>query len=570
MEHTVTTTAEQRRLAETAAGKADWQRWGTYVSDRAWRTVREDYSADGNAWDYFPHDHARSRAYRWNEDGLGGFCDRDQHVCLAVALWNECDPILKERLFGLSNREGNHGEDVKEYFFYLDTPTHSYARMLYKYPQVAFPYGELITENGRRSSHDPEYELFDALRDVFQQHRYFDVIVEYAKASVEDILCRIRIVNRGPEAAPIHVLPHLWYRNTWSWSHGTPRHTIRAVGPGAAHTRYSELGDRWWYVRSENGTQVELLFTENDTNTERLFHASNVTPYVKDGINDAVVLGQRERVNQRRGSKVAARVRAVVPPGESFSVQIRFCPSPKTRPFGGFDAAFDRRVREADEFYEAIHRPNLTDDERLVQRQAFAGLLWSKQFYHYDVHNWLTGDPAQPPPPPERWNGRNCDWALHFQNADVVLMPDKWEYPWYASWDLAFQAVVMAAIDPAFAKQQMTLLTLPRSQHPYGAIPAFEWDFNAVNPPVVAWAVWHIYQRDRLHSGRGDLKFLKAMFEPLVMMLGWWLNRKDSEGKGIFGGGFLGLDNIGIFDRDSPLPTGGSLELYMGWPNVAT
>jgi hypothetical protein len=452
-------TAEQRRLAQTAAGKADWQRWGTYVSDRAWGTVREDYSADGNAWEYFPHDHARSRAYRWNEDGLAGFCDRGQHLCLAVALWNERDPILKERLFGLSNREGNHGEDVKEYFFYLDnTPTHSYARMLYKYPQVPFPYSELVTENMRRGSHDPEHKLFDAIRDAFEQHRYFDVFIEYAKAGVEDVLCRVRAVNRGPEPAPIHILPHLWYRNTWSWSHGASRHTIFDAGPGVAHTRHPELGDRWWYVRTAAEARVvEFLFTENDTNTERLFDAPNPTAYVKDGIHDAVVLGRRERVNQTRGSKLAAHARAVVGPGESFTVQVRFCPVAEARPFAGFDATFERRMHEADEFYEAIHRPDHTGDERLVQRQAFAGLLWSKQFYHYDVHQWLTGDPAQPPPPPERRNGRNRDWALHFQNADIVLMPDKWEYPWYASWDLAFQAVVMAAIDPAFAKQHRHL-----------------------------------------------------------------------------------------------------------------
>jgi hypothetical protein len=555
------TTAEQRRLAETAAGKADWQRWGTYVSDRAWGTVREDYSADGNAWEYFPHDHARSRAYRWNEDGLAGFCDRDQHICLAVALWNERDPILKERMFGLSNREGNHGEDVKEYFFYLDnTPTHGHATMLYKYPQVAFPYDDLVAENLRRSSREPEYELFDSIGEAFTHQRYFDVFIEYAKAGAEDILCRIRAVNRGPEPAPIHILPHLWYRNTWSWGHGTPRHTIEAVGSGAARTQHPELGERWWYVCAENGVAPELLFTENETNAERVFGATNSNAHVKDGINDAVVLSRRDRVNLERGSKAAAHLRTVVQPGQTFTVQVRLCPLAKTKPFSGFDATFTKRLREADEFYECVHRPHLTVDERLVQRQALAGLLWSKQFYHYDIHHWLTGDPAQPPPPPERWNGRNRDWALHFFNADIVLMPDKWEYPWYASWDLAFQAVVMAAIDPAFAKQQMRLLTLPRSQHPYGAIPAFEWDFNAVNPPLVAWAVWQIYQIDRLQTGKGDLTFLKAMFEPLVLMLGWWLNRKDREGKGIFSGGFLGLDNIGVFDRDRPLPTGGSLE----------
>jgi hypothetical protein len=557
----VKTGAECRRLAEAAAGKADWQRWGTYVSDRAWGTVREDYSADGNAWEYFPHDHARSRAYRWNEDGLAGFCDRDQHLCLGVALWNESDPILKERLFGLSNGEGNHGEDVKEYYFYLDnTPTHSYARMLYKYPQVAFPYDDLVAENGRRGSREPEYELFEALEGVFRQQRYFDVFVEYAKEDVEDILCRIRVVNRGREAAPIHVLPHLWYRNTWSWSHAASRPTIEAVAPGVARTNHPVLGERWWHVRAVDGAQPTLLFAENDTNTERLFGSANSTRFVKDGINDAVVLGRRDRVSRERGSKAAAHLGALVEPGQSFTVEVRLAPALKATAFAGFNAAFARRMREADEFYGNVHRLHLTADERLVQRQALAGLLWSKQFYHYDVHHWLQGDPAQPSPPPERLTGRNHDWALHFQNADIVLMPDKWEYPWYASWDLAFQAVVMATIDPAFAKQQMRLLTLPRSQHPYGAIPAFEWDFDAVNPPVVAWAVWQIYQLERLRTGKGDVGFLKAMFEPLVLMLCWWMNRKDSEGKGIFNGGFLGLDNIGVFDRDQPLPTGGALE----------
>jgi mannosylglycerate hydrolase MGH1-like protein len=554
-------TSEQQRLADTAAGRGDWQRWGTYVSDRAWGTVREDYSADGNAWDYFPHDHARSRAYRWNEDGIAGFCDRDQILCMGLALWNGRDPILKERMFGLSNTEGNHGEDVKEYFFYLDnTPTHSYARMLYKYPQVAFPYADLVMENGRRGSEGPEYELIDAVGDAFKEGRYFDVFVEYAKSGIEDIACRIRVVNRSKEAAAIHVLPHLWYRNTWSWTHGAHKPSIHATRPGAARTEHPDLGARWWYVRAEDGTKPVMLFTENDTNVERLYGTPNVGLHVKDGINDAVVSGLRERVDEEKGSKAAAHLYAMVGAGESFTVQIKLASEEKVRPFAQFDALFARRIREADEFYEPVQAPHLSDDERRVQRQAYAGLLWSKQFYHYDVHRWLVGDPAQPAPPAERWRGRNRDWALHFHNADIVLMPDKWEYPWYASWDLAFQAVVMAAIDPAFAKGQMMLLAAPRSQHPYGTIPAFEWDFNAVNPPVVAWAVWQIYQLERQQRGTADVEFLKSMFNPLVMMLTWWLNRKDAEGKGIFGGGFLGLDNIGVFDREQPLPNGGLLE----------
>jgi hypothetical protein len=560
----MTTDAERRRLRETAAGTADWQRWGTYVADRAWGTVREDYSADGNAWDYFPHDHARSRAYRWNEDALAGFCDRAQHVCLGLALWNGRDPILKERLFGLSNREGNHGEDVKEYYFYLDnTPTHSYARMLYKYPQVAFPYDDLVAENGRRSGQEPEYELFDAIGAAFREHRYFDVLVDYAKHDAEDIVCRVRAVNRGPDPAELHLLPQLWYRNTWSWRHGAERYGIEAVGPRAAHTSHPALGERWWYVASDGG-DVELLFTENDTNAERLFGAPNPGAIVKDGINDAVVGGRRDRVNGERGSKVAAHVQAVVAPGEALTVYARLSPRPQTRPFAQSlaktDALFEERRAEADAFYDATHAPHLSADERLVQRQAFAGLLWSKQFYHFDVHHWLKGDPAQPPPPAERRYGRNRGWALHFHTADVVLMPDTWEYPWFASWDLAFHVVVMAAIDPAFAKQQLRLLIEPRLQHPYGAVPAFEWDFDAVNPPVLAWAVWQVYHLDRAATGVEDRDFLGGVFDSLLLMLGWWINRKDSEGQGIYGGGFLGLDNIGIFDRDRPLPTGGSLE----------
>src|SRR5262245_14929278 len=552
--------AERARLAETAAGRADWQRWGTYVSDRAWGTVREDYSHDGAAWDYFPHDHARSRAYRWNEDGIAGFCDRQQHICLAPAFWNERDAILKERMFGLSNAEGNHGEDVKEYFFYLDnTPTHSYARMLYKYPQVAFPYADLVAENRRRSQREPEYELFDAIGDAFRQQRYFDVVIEYAKIDDEDVLCRIRAINRYSAAAPVHVLPHLWYRNTWSWTHGAVRPVIRAAGDGCARTQHPRLGERWWYVRAETGGPPDLLFTENDTNVERLYGAENPVPHVKDGINDAVVDGRIDRVSRTDGSKAAAHFRALVPPGDAFTVQVRLSPRAQREPFAEFDAILDRRQREADDFYGALAE-GLTADERLVQRQAFAGLLWSKQFYHFDVHRWLSGDPAQPAPPAGRQDGRNREWS-HIINEDVLLMPDKWEYPWYASWDLAFHAVVMAAIDPAFAKQQLLLLTLPRYQHPYGSIPAFEWDFGSVNPPVLAWAAWQIHQMDLAQRDDDeDVAFLESMFDSLVLMLGWWVNRKDAEGKGIFGGGFLGLDNIGVFDRDRPLPTGGSLE----------
>jgi hypothetical protein len=561
-------TAEHRRLAE--APSAGWHRWGTYLGERSWGTVREDYSRDGSAWQYFPHDHARSRAYRWSEDGIAGFCDSQQHLCLAVALWNEKDPILKERFFGLTNHEGNHGEDVKEYYFYLDnTPTHSYAKILYKYPQVAYPYETLLRENARRGTGDPEFELFDAIGEIFQQQRYFDVLIEYAKVTPEDVVCRISVTNRGPDTAPIRVLPHIWYRNTWAWDHDSSHHLLHHARAGAARTSHPELGARWWYVQGDDGTKPELLFTENNTNMERLFGVRNETPFVKDGINDAVVGGYHARVNKLQGSKAAAHVALLLDPGETRRIYVRLTPEKKSTPFLDCEEILDRRIREANEFYASIHAPHLNDDERLVQRQAFAGLLWSKQFYHYDGYRWLEGDPKHPSPPEDRRHGRNRDWS-HVYNADVILMPDKWEYPWFASWDLAFQCVVMAMIDTDFAKEQIKLLTTPRYQHPYGTIPAYEWDFNAVNPPVIAWAAWQVYQMERGKSGTGDVDFLAAVFQPLVMMLSWWLNRKDKEGKGIFGGGFLGLDNIGVFDRDQPLPTGGSLEQSDGTGWMAT
>jgi hypothetical protein len=552
---------ERDRLTGQGAGEGGWKRWGPYLSERAWGTVREDYSADGDAWNYFPHDHARSRAYRWNEDGLGGFCDDQQHLCLAVALWNEKDPILKERMFGLTNLQGNHGEDVKEYHFFLDgTPTHSYMKMLYKYPQVAYPYDDLVRGNGRRSQREPEYELFDALRDTFTANRYFDVFVEYAKAGPEDVLCRVTAVNRGPEAAPLHALPHLWYRNTWSWSWSdAPRPVIRAAGPGEAHTTHPALGERHWYVRSSDGGPVELLFTENDTNLERLYNAPNPGPYVKDGVNDAVVNGRAAAVNRRQGSKLAGHARAVVAPGAAWTVQVRFSPAALDKPFDDFDAVFARRVAEADAFYAAAQPPGLSADERLVQRQALAGLLWSKQFYHYDVYRWLVGDPAEPTPPAERWHGRNHAWKeLH--NADVLLMPDTWEYPWYASWDLAFHCVAIAHIDPECAKAQLRRMGHEWYQHASGQFPAYEWDFGDVNPPLLGWAAWRVYRIEQEQTGKGDLTFLKEAFQNDMLCFSFWVNRKDPTGKDVFGGGFLGMDNIGVFDRDRPLADGGQLE----------
>lgn len=556
----MTANAEKQRLTDHDAKQADWKRWGTYLSDRAWGTVREDYSADGDAWNYFPHGHARSRAYRWNEDGIGGFCDNKQHLCLAVAFWNEKDAILKERMFGLSNLQGNHGEDVKEYYFFLDgTPTHSYMRMVYKYPQVAYPYDELVAENGRRTQQQPEYELFDALQDTFLANRYFDVFIEYAKASPEDILCRITAHNRGSDAAPIHILPHFWYRNTWTWEVDQTREIIRSIGPGAASTTHEVLGDRYWYVRASDGQQVALLFTENETNFERIDNSTNSSPYVKDGIGRAVVEGQADAVNSKQGSKLAGHAHAIVPAGGQFSVEIRFSPQPLAKPFADFDATFAARIAECGAFYDELHPKNFSDDQQLVGQQAFAGLLWSKQYYHYDVWRWLKGDPTQPPPPESRWQGRNHTWKeLH--NADVILMPDTWEYPWYASWDLAFHCVAMSHIDPQFAKQQLRRLGYEWYQHANGQFPAYEWDFDDVNPPVTAWAAWRVYQIDRDIAGIADTDFLKQIFQNEMLNFSFWLNRKDSSGRDVFGGGFLGMDNIGVFDRDKPLPDGGQLE----------
>ena len=552
-------TAEHARMDDQASGRADWRRWGPYLAERAWGTVREDYSADGDAWRYFPHEHARSRAYRWNEDGIAGFSDLEQHVCLSVALWNERDPVLKERLFGLDNGQGNHGEDAKEYWFFRDgTPSHAWMEMLYKYPQVAYPYDLLVQENAARSQREPEFELFDALHEAFTANRYFDVSVAYAKANPEDLLCRITVHNRGPDPAPIHVLPHLWYRNTWSWHPGAPRPRIRALGEGAAWTEHEGIGERWWYVEASEG-DVPLLFTENDTNTERLFGTPNATPWVKDGIGDAVVGGLADRVRADEGSKVAGHARAVVEPGGTFTVRVRFCAEPREEPFADFDAMVERRAAEADAYWDAVHPESLGEDERLVQRQALAGLLWSKQFYHYDVYRWLRGDATQPPPPQERWQGRNRRWK-NLSNADVILMPDTWEYPWYASWDLAFHCVAIARIDPELAKEQLLRMGDVRYQHLSGQFPAYEWNFDDVNPPLLGWAAWQVYGIERDATGKADLAFLEAMYQSELLCYSFWVNRKDSNGRDIFGGGFLGMDNVGSFDRSQPLPNGAELE----------
>jgi hypothetical protein len=556
--------AEEQRLAEDAARQGNWKRWGPYLSERQWGTVREDYSPYGTAWDSFPHDHARSRAYRWGEDGIGGLSDRHQLVCFALALWNGRDPILKERLFGLTGREGNHGEDVKEYYFYLDsTPTHSYMRFLYKYPQAEFPYGRLVEENRRRGRDALEFELLDT--GVFGEDRYFDVFVEYAKASPEDILVNVRVVNRGPGAAELHLLPTIWFRNTWSWGADVRRPRLRAGdesdGARVIELEHESYGRRRLLCEGD----PELLFTENETNLRRLYGVDNPSPYVKDGINEYVVHGAREAVDPARvGSKAAAYYRLQVGAGETRSVRLRFTdssdlPVPAKALGAEFERIFAARRTEADEFYAGVIPPELSADARNVMRQAIAGLLWSKQFYHYDVSRWLHGDVQEPDPPRERLRGRNHEWG-HLYNADVISMPDKWEYPWYAAWDLAFHCVPLALVDAEFAKQQLILMLREWYMHPNGQLPAYEWAFGDVNPPVHAWAAWRVYKIEKKRRGAGDRRFLERVFHKLLLNFTWWVNRKDAEGNNVFQGGFLGLDNIGVFDRSAPLPTGGHLE----------
>jgi hypothetical protein len=557
-------TAEHRRLEECRRRTKHWRRWGPYVSDRAWGTVREDYSAGGTAWDYFPHDHARSRAYRWNEDGLAGISDRHQRICFALALWNGNDPILKERLFGLTGSEGNHGEDVKEYYFYLDsTPTHSYMRFLYKYPQAAFPYAQLVEENRRRGRDQAEFELIDT--GVFDDDRYFDVEVEYAKADVEDVLIRIHVTNRGPEPAPIDVLPTVWFRNIWSW-HSNPRKPSLQQAEGDAAVVALEdpmYGQRWLHCDSAaGGVDPELLFTENVTNTQRVFGYGDVK-YAKDAFHRYVIAGQPDAVNpEQRGTKAAARYSRIVAPGETVTLRLRLndrSPSGGEQFGPAFDGIVETREHEADEFYAAVLSPSLSEDAARVSRQALAGLLWSKQYYHYVVKDWLTGDSAQPAPPADRTRGRNHEWT-HVYNSDILLMPDKWEYPWFAAWDLAFHCVAVAVVDPDFAKEQLRLMLREWYMHPNGQLPAYEWAFADVNPPVHAWAALRVYQTEQQRTGNGDLGFLEAVFHKLLLNFTWWVNRKDAEGMNIFQGGFLGLDNIGVFDRSAPLPTGGHLE----------
>ena len=554
-------TREELRLQESQDRTAHWKRWGPYLAERQWGTVREDYSPHGTVWESFPHDHARSRAYRWGEDGIAGICDNHGRLCFALALWNGRDPILKERLFGLNGNEGNHGEDVKEYYFYLDsTPTHSYMKYLYRYPQAEFPYAALVNESRRRNRRAPEFELIDA--GVFEGDRYFDVLVEYAKAAPDDVLVRITATNRGPESAELHLLPTLWYRNTWSWDAGGPeRPTLRAAdtagGFEVIEGDHASLGARWLYCEGA----PELLFTENDTNVERLYGRPNARPYVKDSINARVVEGRKDAVNPESvGTKAAAYYRHTLAPGRSAVMRLRLSHTPIPGDAFGkeFDVVFGQRMQEAERFYETVIPKKLSDDARNVMRQAFAGLLWSKQFYHYDVRRWLEGDPASLPPA-GRLDGRNREWR-HLYNEDVISMPDKWEYPWYAAWDLAFHTIPLALVDPDFAKAQLILFLREWYMHPNGQIPAYEWSFGDVNPPVHAWAALRVYRIERRLRGRGDREFLEKVFHKLLLNFTWWVNRKDAGGRNVFQGGFLGLDNIGVFDRSAPLPTGDRLE----------
>jgi hypothetical protein len=539
------------------AQRAQWRRWGPYLSERQWGTVREDYSEQGTAWEYFPHDHARSRAYRWGEDGIAGFGDDKLHWCLSLALWNGRDSILKERLFGLTNDQGNHGEDVKELYFYVDgVPSHSYMRMLYKYPHVAFPYDDLVAENARRGADQPEYEVLDT--GVFDDNRYFDVHVEYAKNTPDEIVMRVTVENRCVDAATIDVLPQVWARNTWSWQPTPARPELRAQ-EAAGQLRATHPHMPPMLVTSPGEGAMRWLFCENETNVRRLFGNDGAGPF-KDGFNDYLVNDDRNAARHDSGTRAAAHRRLHVPPLGRAVVYLHMRPQDAAAMSAdACDALIAQRRAEADAFYEVLQRGCRCEDERNVQRQALAGMLWSKQFYQFDVKRWLDGDPSQPAPPAQRRRGRNADWR-HLWNCDIISMPDKWEYPWYASWDLAFHAVAFALIDPDFAKQQLLLLVSDRYMHPNGQLPAYEWAFGDANPPVHAWATWQVYIMDRAISGKGDQQFLETIFHKLLLNFSWWVNRKDSEGRNIFQGGFLGLDNIGIFDRSSPLPTGGRID----------
>ncbi|QDA58621.1 MGH1-like glycoside hydrolase domain-containing protein [Hymenobacter jejuensis] len=559
-------TQEQHRLAENKAQTANWQKFGPYLTDRQWGTVREDYSANGNAWEYITHDMARSKAYRWGEEGIGGISDDEQLLCFSVGLWNGVDGILKERLFGLTNGQGNHGEDVKECYYYLDnTPTHSYMKMLYKYPQQEFPYVQLVQESKRRTREQPEYEILDT--GIFDKGRYFDVFIEYAKAGPDDILIRVTAHNRGVEAAPLHIVPQLWFRNTWAWDFGIARPKISIGGTSTLQTEHELLGSYKLYCAQD----PELLFCDNDTNGPRLYNLPPERLFFKDGINDYILNHDIAAINPlERGTKAAAHYSFTIEGGTSQTVCLRLSNNTDLeQPFAGFEEVFVARQQEADEFYRHFEESLATPDLQRIQRQAFAGMLWSKQYYYYDVAQWIDGDPAVLTPPPQRQKGRNSNWR-HLRNADIISMPDKWEYPWYAAWDLAFHCIPLAMLDPEFAKKQLLLLTRDWYMHPNGQLPAYEWHLADVNPPVHAWATWRVYQMDqKQNNGQGDIAFLEAVFHRLLLNFTWWVNRKDKDNRNIFEGGFLGLDNIGVFDRSAPLPTGGYIEQADGTSWVA-
>ena len=565
--------AEQMRLEENRSPEEPWHFWGPYLAERAWGTVREDYSANGDAWNYFPHDHARSRAYRWNEDGLGGISDYKGRLCFAFAFWNERDPFLKERLFGVSGPEGNHGEDVKELYWYVDnTPTHSFMRMIYRYPQSRFPYEELVAQSSARSKMEGEFEIWNT--DAFVENRYFDIEIEYAKVDPRDILVRATAKNCGPDPATLHLLPTIWFRNTWSWGYNPERPSSEMVSPPEPKIEIVEANHpaigRYQLYCEDAG---DILFTENETNTERLWNLPNARPFFKDSINDRIVYDKIEAVNPAHtGTKAAAHYKFNIQPNESRTIRLRLTKidppsrgygpvgSQKLRdPFGKFDKIFSQRAHEAEEFYRSLAPGAVTEEHLAIQRQAFAGLLWNKQFYHYIVEQWLDGDPGQPPPPDERNYGRNAGWR-HLYNERVMSMPDKWEFPWYASWDLAFHCLPLALIDVQFAKTQLDLIVREWYLHPSGKIPAYEWNFDDVNPPVLAWAAWRVYQIERKQTGKGDRAFLETIFHKMLIAFTWWVNRKDSEGNNIFQGGFLGLDNIGVFDRSASFADGTRLE----------
>lgn len=542
---------EKERLKNPA-----WKKWGPYLTDRQWGTVREDYSADGDAWNYTSHDMARSKAYRWGEEGIAGFSDDKQLLCFALGFWNKKDPIIKERFFGLTGNEGNHGEDVKELYYYLDaTPTHSYMKMLYKYPQQAYPYNQLAAENKRRTKQDPEFELIDT--GIFAEDKYFDVFVEYAKADPGDWLVKITVCNRGPEDASLHVLPTLWFRNTWRWGYDDYKPQMMSSNNFNILVHHEQLGD--YYLHQE--AEIEMLFCDNETNNERLYQAENASPFVKDGINEYLVNGREDAVNTNAaGTRVAINYAITLKAGESRTIRLRLENTGHKRPFEDFENIFAARIAEADQFYQELQQEISSGDEKLIQRQALSGMLWCKQYYDYNVAQWLKGDPGQPVPPPQREYGRNHQWK-HVNNGDIISMPDCWEYPWYASWDLAFHCIAFSLVDATFAKKQLRLLTKEWYMHPNGQLPAYEWAFGDVNPPVHAYASWRVYSIDKKNNnGKGDIEFLEAIFHKLLLNFTWWVNRKDEQGNNIFEGGFLGLDNIGVFDRNAALPTGGYLE----------